>query len=642
MMQTGPRRWGAVLGTMMLIAQLAPAGLDAQQAPTGHTAQASDIHFSRGTAFPNIFAPYGNPVVPEPRMTNTELIHSLIRDGKLRLSVDDAIALALQNNLDIAVQRYNIAFAQTDMLRAQAGGATRGVTGAFQSAAEFRGAIGGGVSSGGGGGGVSAGGSGGSGGAFSFSGSGCCDPYAQFSYGWNQDVTPLGIQLLQGVSTLTQHTAGYQWYLGEGFLTGTNVGFGFFGERQTSNSTETVFNPLIASEMVVGITQPLLNGFGYRVNARFIRIARNQIKIADSVFRQQVITTLTTVLTAYWNLVSARETVNVAQTALDLSQKTLSDLQEELKLGVIAQFDVVRARSEVASRKQDLIVAQTTQDDQQQILKAAVAKDLNKELEAAEIVPTDPLPESKPDDIPSVEEAMRIGMQNRPEIEQADLNLRIQEINVENTRNGLLPSLNAFATYAPTGLSGVVTPAFVGTATGAGGAGTALSQTFRNQFPDYSLGFTFTVPIRNREGQADAARTLLEERQLRVQLQQKKNQVTQDVHTAVVDVMQAKAQMEAARAATALAQETLDGEQQKFKLGESTLFQVIQDQRDLFTAKGNEVKARTAYATALVRYRQATATTLDQYHVVLADAKQGERSRVPNIPGSSTQAASGN
>src|SRR5271157_3939796 len=632
MMQTGPCRWSAVLGTMMLVAHLAPASLDAQQPPIQHTAQATDIHFSRGTAFPNIFAPYGNPVVPDPRMTNSDLVHSLIREGKLQLSADDAIALALQNNLDIAVQRYNIAFAQTDMLRAQAGGATRGVTGAFQSAAEFRGAIGGG------GGSVSAGGSSGSGGAFSFSGSGCCDPYAQFSYGWNQDTTPLGISLLQGVSTLTQHTAGYSWYLGDGFLTGTSVGFGFFGERQTSNSLNTLFNPLIASEMVVGVVQPLLNGFGYRVNARFIRIAHNQIKIADSVFRQQVITTLTTVLNAYWNLVSARETGKVAQTALDLSQKTLSDLEEELKRGVIAQFEVLRSRSEAASRKQDLIVAQTTQDDQQQILKAAIAKDLTKELEAAEIVPTDPLPEPRPDDIPSVEEALRIGMQNRPEIEQADLNLRIQEINVQNTRNGLLPTLNAFATYAPTGLSGVSTVAGIAP----GGAGTVLSQTFRNRFPDYSLGATLTVPIRNREGQADAARTLLEERQLRVQLQQKKNQVTQDIHTAVVDVTQAKAQMEAARAATALAQETLDGEQQKFKLGESTIFFVIQDQRDLFTAKGNEVKARTAYITALLKYQQATATTLDQYHVMLADAKQGERSRVPSIPGSPTQVGSAN
>jgi outer membrane protein TolC len=616
---------------MTLAVPLATTSLEAQQAATQRPAQTASLDFTRGRAFPNIFAPYGNPVVPDPRMTNSELVHSLIRDGKLQLSVDDAIALALQNNLDIAVQRYNIAFAQTDLLRAQAGGATRGITGAFQSAAEFRGAIGGGISSGGGGGSVSSGGFSGSGGAFSFSGSGCCDPVAQFTYGWNQDSTPLGISLLQGVSTLTQHTTNYSWYLGEGFLTGTSVGFGFGTYRQTSNSLETVFNPLIASEMVVGVVQPLLNGFGYRVNARFIRIARNQIKIADSVFRQQVITSLTAVLTAYWNLVSARETVNVSQTALDLSEKTLSDLQEELKLGVIAQFDVVRARSEVASRKQDLIVAQTTQDDQQQILKAAIAKDLNKELEAAEIVPTDPLPEPKPDDIPSVEEALRIGMQNRPEIEQSDLNLRIQEINVQNTRNALLPSLNAFATYAPTGLSGVATPAFVGTVSG--GAGTVLSQTFRNQFPDYSLGFTLTVPIRNREGQADAARTLLEERQLRVQLQQKKNQVTQDVHTAVVDVMQAKAQMEAARAATALAEETLDGEQKKFQLGESTIFFVIQDQRDLFTAKGNEVKARTAYVTALLKYQQATATTLDQYHVVLADARRGEASRSPNIPG---------
>ena len=638
MIETGWRRWGAIVGTIILVAQLMPARLEAQQPQAEHQAQSEDIHFSTGTGFPNIFAPYETPMVPQPRMTNTELIRTLLRDGKLQLSVDDAIALALQNNLDIAVQRYNIAFAQTDLLRAQAGGATRGVSGAFQSAAEFRGAIGGGISSSGGSGNISAGGSSGSGGAFSFGGSGCCDPYAQFSFGWNEDVTPLGISLLQGVNTLTQHTAGYSWYLGDGLLTGTSIGFGFYGERQTSNSLNVLFNPLVASEMFVGIVQPLLNGFGYRVNARFIRIAHQQMKIADSVFRQQVITSLTTVLTAYWNLVSARDSVNVAQNALDLSQKTLTDLEEELKLGVVAQFDVVRARSEVASRKQDLVVAQTTQDDQQQILKAAITKDLTKEIEAAEVVPTDPLPEPKPDDLPTMEEALRIGMQNRPEIEQADLNLRIQEVNVQVTHNELLPNLNAFGTYAPSGLSGVgIVPGIV-----SGGAGNVLNQTFRNQFPNYSIGATLTVPIRNREGQADAARTLLEERQLRVQLQQKKNQVTQDIHTAVVDATQAKAQMEAARAATELAQETLDGEQQKFKLGESTLFQIIQDQRDLSTAKANEVKARSAYVTALVKYQQATATTLEKNHVVLANAKDGETSRVPNIPGSPSERGLGN
>jgi outer membrane protein len=619
--------WLWFLGAAVAFALAAISPLRAQESPVSYTL---------GHTFPNVLGAYSTPKITSPSIDNSQRLHALIHDGKLELSVQDAIALAIENNLDIAAERYTIAYAQTDLLRTLAGGAARGVSGAFQSAAEFRGAIGGGVSSGGSGGGGGAGGYSGGGGAFSYGGASCCDPVVQFNYGWNQDTTPLGITLLQGVPTITQHSDSYFGYFGQGFLTGTSIGMGFYGVRQTSNSITTLYNPEVESEMVIGITQPLLNGFGYRVNARFIRIANNDIKFADSAFRQRVITTLTSVLTAYWNVVSARESVKVARDALDLSQKTLSDLEAELKIGAIAPFDVVRSRSEVASRKQELIIAQTTMDDQEQILKAAIAKDLTSELEAADIVPLDPMPAPKPDDIPPVDEALKIALENRPEIEQAELNLRNQEINVKAIRNGLLPSLNAFATYAPSGLSGVYlnrNDAGQVISTLPGGAGTAVSQVFRNQFPDYSVGFSLTIPIRNREGQADAARSLLEERQLRIQYRQKQNLVIQDVRTAIVDVLQAKSQMEAAHAATLLAQQTLDGEQEKFQLGESTIFFVIQDQRDLFTAEGNEVKAHAAYVTALLKYQSASGTTMDKNGVVLEDAERGEVSGNTRIPG---------
>jgi outer membrane protein TolC len=283
-------------------------------------------------------------------------------------------------------------------------------------------------------------------------------------------------------------------------------------------------------------------------------------------------------------------------------------------------------------------VAQTGFQQQQELIRTALSKQVDKELAAAEIDPTDQLPEPKPEDVPPLDAALSLAAKNRPEIEQADLNLAGQEITVKANRNGLLPSLNFFATYIGQGLSGNScglggpAPTCVQDLV-PGGSSQALSQTFQGQFPDYSFGLSLSFPIRNRSAQADAARALLEERQLRTQLQKTKNQVAQEVRNAEIALTQAKAQIEAARKAVTLARQTLDAEQKKFQLGESTVFLVIQAQRDLVAAEVRNVLARAVYAKALMQFAQATGTTLEKHNVQIGEAREGKVARAPNIPG---------
>jgi len=628
------------LATSLPLSQV--SAQEQEKTPTAQPTRRINFDYTRTSWFPKFYGPYTEPLVPEPSMSNSERLRALTVNGKLRLSVEDAIALALENNLDIAVARLGPAIAQTDITRAKSGGATRGVQGAFISSALFAGALGGGVAAGGGQLMGAAGGAFAGGGATNVGSVGSFDPVTGFNFGWDRRSTPLGITLLTGVPFVTNQTSQYQGFFGQRFQTGTSYLVGLSGQRQSTTSLTNVFNPAVSSNLLVGFNQPLLSGFGYRANAKFIRISLNNAKIADSVFRQQVIMAITQVLNLYYDLVAFRDNVRVAERSLALAQKTLSDNKRQVEIGTLAPIEVVRAESEVAARQQDLIFAQTNVQKQQTLLKTALAKQVEPEVAAAEIEPTEALPEPRPDDIPPVEEALRMAYENRPEIEQADFNLRNQDIVIKANRNSLLPVFDIFASYAGAGLSGnrifrdfsQTPPPIV--AVLPGGVGQSLTQSFHGAFPDYSFGATLTIPIKNRSAQADAARALLEQRQLRTQLQKTKNQIAQEVRNAEIALIQARAQIEAAQKAVRLAQQTLDAEQKKFQLGESTVFLVIQSQRDLVLAEFREVQARSLYAKALTEFAQATGSTLTKYRVELNDALEGKVSRTPNIPGTPT------
>lgn len=609
------------------------------EAPGVQSKPTFNLDYTRTSWFPKFYVPYQEPLVPQRPMSNSDRLRALTVGGKLRLSVNEAIALALENNLEIAVARFGPAVAQTDITRAESGGATRGVSGAFTSSALFAGALGGGISGGGGNFQGSAGGAFAGGGATNIGGFSSFDPVAGFTFGWDRRSTPLGITLVSGVPFVTTQTSQYQGFFGQRFQTGTSYLVALSGTRQSTTSLTNVFNPQVSTNMLIGLNQPLLNGFGRTANSKFIRISKNNARIADSVFRQGVIQAITQVLNLYYDLVYFHDNVRVAERSLALADKTLSDNKRQVEIGTLAPIEVVRAESEVAARQQDLIVAQTNLQKQQTLLKTALAKEITDDIAAAEIEPTDVLPAPRPNDIPPVEEALRLAYSNRPEVEQADLNLRNQDLVIKANRNSLLPSLDLFASYAGAGLSGNhCSAANVPTALCApplimAGGPQALSQSFHGSYPDYSVGISLSFPIKNRSAQADAVRALLEQRQLQTQMQKTKNQVEQEVRNAEISVIQARAQIEASQKAVVLAQQTLDAEQKKFQLGESTVFLVIQAQRDVVAAQVREVQARALYAKALTEFAQATGSTLDKNGIELQDALQGSVTRVPNIPG---------
>jgi outer membrane protein TolC len=413
-----------------------------------------NLDYTNTAWFPKFYVPYQEPLVPQPPMSNSERLRAMTAGGKLLLSAEEAIALALENNLDIAVARYGPAVAQTDITRAKSGGATRGVQGAFTSSALFAGALGGGISGGGGNFSGNAGGAFGGGGATNIGGFSSFDPVTGVTFGWDRRSTPLGITLVSGVPFVTTQTTQYQSFFGQRFQSGTSYLFALSGTRQSTTSLTNVFNPQVSTNMLIGLNQPLLNGFGRAANSKFIRISKNNARIADSVFRQQVIAAITQVLNLYYDLVYYRDNVRVAERSLALAEKTLNDNRRQVEIGTLAPIEVVRAESEVAARQQDLIIAQTNLQKQQTLLKTALAKQVDATIAGVEIEPTDILPAPQPDDIPPVEEALRLAYENRPEIEQSDLNLRNQEIVIKANRNSLLPSLDFFASYAGAGLAG--------------------------------------------------------------------------------------------------------------------------------------------------------------------------------------------
>ncbi len=644
------------LAALMFVAGILVSGpcLHAQEAPSTPAAAPAhnfDMSFINTRWFPTFWEPYQSPYVPESKLSNSERLRSLLSDGKLHLSITDLIELALENNLDIAVARYNIAFAQTDILRTQGGGAARGFTGSFTSTALYSGAIGGGVSAGGAGVSSGAGGAAGSATATQLGG-GSFDPSAFFVLGWDRNTTPLGVTVLTGVPFETSQGTSYTAGMQQAFQTGTSYEVVVGGQRGSNTSLTPVFNPYVDTYLAVGFTQPLLNGYGRRANSAQIRIAKNDLKVADSVFRQQVIGTLGTVLNDYWDFLSDKENVRVMGQALAYSQKLLEDNKKQVEIGTLAPIEVVRAESEVATDETNLIKAQTTLQQQAELIKTALARQVGPELAAAQIDAEDKLPAPRPDDIPPLDEALRRAFANRPEIEQTELKFRDQDMTIALRRNGLLPSLNVYASYIASGLAGdqVLCPSgssvylpgcieangtrVAPTGTATAGVSQALTQTIQGHYPNYGFGVQLSIPIRNRQAQADMARALMERRELETQLQQSKNNIAQAVRTAVIGVIQAKAQINAAEKATILQRQTLDAEQKKFRLGESTVFLVIQAQRDLTNAEGNEVTAHSTYAKAITAYQQAVGTILADYNLELNDAVQGTVTHVPNIPGS--------
>ncbi len=607
-----------------------------------------------GILVPNPLAKYWPTSIPKAGFVNSVRLADLVKNGKIYLSLSDAIALAIENNYDIAIARYDLDIADTDILRTETGAAPLGAPSGLVT-----GTLGGSTSTlttGGGPGGTTVGaggaGSGANGLTLTTAGAGptpeSFDPALTGNLQFERAFAPQVNTLFSGgLAKLNTNTDLYNFTYNQGFVTGTALQAGLQNERITTDNPFSVYSPNLESIFKATVTQHLLQGAGIWINKRFIYQALNDRRITDSSFRQQLMYTVDQVETIYWGLVQAYEDVQAKQRALDQSTQLLSDDRKQLQIGTMAPLDVVDAESQVASDKQALISAQNALSYQQEIIKQAIARNLNDPtLSAAPVIPTDrvsvdPIPEeSQP-----IESLVQEAFKQRPELEEAVLTLRNDEITLKGARNALLPTLDAYAFYGSSALGGAQSPhcQTINSSFQFGpcapdtypsiGYGTVLQNLFNSSASDKGAGFNLTIPIRNRYAESVHERSLMEYRQAELRLAQLYTQIRMQVVNQMYALTNDRAAVESAVAARNYDQQSLDAEEKKLHLGASTTANVLQQQRNLATAEDNLIAAHSAYAKDRASLYQILASTLQHYNINLADAAQGQVNTQPVVPG---------
>jgi outer membrane protein TolC len=602
----------------------------------------------------------GNPInwyrpttIPKVSFVNSVRLADLMKDGKIYLSLSDALALALENNYDIAIARYDLDIADTDILRTKAGAAPLGapsglVTGTLGGSTST-------LSTGGGPGGTTVGsggaGSGVNGLTLTTAGAGpapeTLDPSVTGTIQLERALAPQVNTLFSGgLSTLSTNTDQYNFALNQGFVTGTALTVSLQNSRITTDNPFQDYSPYLQSIFKATVIQHLLQGAGIWINKRYIYQALNDRRITDSSFRQQILYTVNQVETIYWGLVQAYEDVQAKERALDQSAKLDSDDRKQLEIGTVAPLQVVNDDSAVASDKQALISSQSALNYQQQIIKQAITRNLNDPvLSAAPVIPTDRVSiDEIPEEKEPVETLVQEAFQRRPELEQAVLTLRNDEITLKGARNALLPTLDAYGFYGSSALGGSQSPyatnLFVsGSPPYAPGTfptvgyGTVLQNLFNSSAPDKGAGFNLTIPIRNREAQSVQARSLMEYRQAELRLEQLYAQIRMQVVNAQFALTNDRAQVQASTAARDYAQQSVDAEITKLRLGASISANVLMQQRNLAVAENNLIAAHAAYAKDRAGLYQTLAITLQHYGIDLDEAASGQVNTPPVVPG---------
>ena len=576
--------------------------------------------------------------VPPAKLSNTMRLEQLVRSGNLYLSAQDVIALALENNLDIAVQRYGPFLSREVLRRAEAGGLLRttdvpvapgptSVSTAGISTASSGLAGGAGISAGGG----------------IVTGIGPNPPgldpviFAQFSMG--HSTTPLTNTQLNATTTLVNsYRSGVIGYA-QSWISGTSAQVYFYEGRNLLNSATPLFNPSLSGYVDLYVTQPLLQGLSIGVNNRYIKVARNNLKVSDLLLKQQVSTTCAAVLNLYWDLVSFNEAVRIKEEALAAAQKLYEGNQKQVEIGALAGIEVTRTAAAVSAAKEALLTAQTNVAQQEIVLKNALNRNAveNSWLDDVHIVTLDHIEVPKTDEIRPVQDLVQEALEKRDEIDQARINLDSKKVLLKGTRNNLLPNLQAFAELTNNGLGGVANPLNDGTygipnPYFIGGTGNVLSQIFRRNFPNYSAGFSVNIPFRNRTAQADYVTDELQMRQAELQLQRAINQVRVDVKTNVINLQQARARYETAVATRKLSEESLDAEQKRFNYGVGSVALVIQAQQQVAADQDAEVQAMANYTHAKIGFDEAMGRTIEVNHISMDEAASGHVQRESFIP----------
>jgi len=579
-------------------------------------------------------------IVSAPRMSNTPRLESLVRGGNLYLSVQDVIALVLENNLDIEIQRYGPLLAREVERRSHAtllrdisspilaGPTSVSTAGVSLNASGL--ASGAGLTSGGG----------------VVTGIGPTPPnldptlYAGAQIG--HSTTPISNTTLNETDALTNDYRNYYLQYVQNFLTGSSVQFTYVSDRSLLNSPTPFLNPQVNGFLDFYVTQSLLQGFGFAVNNRNIKVAKNNLKVTDLQLKQQVITTVSASLNLYWDLVTFDDTLRITEQAVATAQKLYDDNQTEVKLGALAPIEVMRAAAAVSAAKENLVIAQTNVAQQETVLKNALSRTGAESgwLDDVHIVPLDHIDIPKTDTLQPTPELIQEAVVNRPEVDQNRINLSSKELLLKGDKNGLLPNLSAFAELTNNGLTGALNPLYNASLGPPdpyyeGGYSNLLGQIFRRNYPNYSAGVSLTIAFRNRAAQADYAIDALQVRQLELQFKRTVNQVSVEVKNNVIGLQQARSRNETAVNTRKLAEQNLEAEQNRFKFGavtDATL--VIAAQNELAADQTAELQSMANYTHAKIAFDQAVGQTLAVNHITMNEAASGHVARPSIIPDS--------
>ncbi len=579
--------------------------------------------------------PYQPRTVPPVNLGNTARLDALLRAGNLYLSAPDVIALVLENNIDIEVQRYGPLLAREVLRRAEGGGLLRSVGAPVAQGPTSVSLAGVSVNNTGGAG---AGGSGVSSGGGIVTQLGpqipSLDPSISGFMNFQHSTSPQSNTVLTGTTAFVATTRSYQAQYTQNWATGLNATMTYSSTRTRVNSNFFSLNPYTSGSLDLSLTQNLLNGFGAAVNTRNIRVQKNNLKVTDLQFKQQVTTTVAAALNLYWDLVSFNEEVKARQSAVDTAGQLLKNNQAQVRIGTLAEIEVTRAQSQLYTARQDLLIAQTNLLQQETILKNVLSRAGvgTSELASVHIVPVDQITIPDRDDPRTVDQLLTEGLANRVEVQQAKINIESNKTNLQGVRSSLKPSLQAFAEFSNNGLTGDATALGIaqsGVGYLAGGYSNLLGQIVRRNYPNYSAGISLNIPLRNRAAQSDYVTSQLEIRQNELTLQKQINQIRVEVQNALVGLQQARARHDAAVQARALSLQTFEGDRRKYELGASTAYQVVQDQRDLAAAQSAEVQSLANYTHARIALDQAIGATLEINHVSLEEASAGKVNAAP-------------
>ena len=583
---------------------------------------------------------YKPPMLHPTRMTNTERIHSLMHGGKLYLTLQDAIALAIENDLNLEVGRNGPLNAEWALERAQSGAAPRGVASSqsqIGGADAGLGALGNAAAAGVSIGGASTSGGGGNGGVTTSqigTTAQPLDPTFQNQSSFTHGSLPQATQALTGVPAFVYGQRIYSSTLQQGLETGGYVQFKSYEQHLNENSPGDNYNPGSGPYLQLYAQIPVFQGRGVAVNTRQVKVAVNNKIAARDTFRSQLETLVSTVVTQYWDLVSAGDTRKARQDAADIAAKFYEDTKGQIDLGTLAPVELPRAAAELEARKQDLSIAVSTLRQQEASFKDQLTRIPDPAIEAAEIITLDHIDVPADEPLPGLRDLYATAMTHRPDMALSKIKDQNADIASIGTADALKPTGIFYGYYRDRGAAG--TPVYVpGEPTSpffSGGYGKAMGQVLRNDFPTEYGGFYFQAPLRNRPAQADYGVEQLQLKQGDVSSQRDRNAILVEISNEMLALRQARSRYVVAADALKLQAELLQAEKNRFQYGTGTTSAVVIAQRAVVAAQTTLISSVSAYAHARAALDKALGETLEVNHVSVDEGLDGHVTRESKVP----------